>query len=131
MTASATVSTGVLSIRGSVPSCARMVVMASSTGRPAGSRTPTDAILAACGYAGTPCVNSENSTEDASSILHSTGHGVTRTISLQTSSATVASVSDILRVSVSLDRSAAAKTNKSSTVSHQISSSVSDCGGTF
>ena len=48
---------------------------ASSTGRPAGSRTPTDAILAACGYAGTPCVNSENSTEDASSIPHSTGHG--------------------------------------------------------
>lgn len=49
----------------------------------------------------------------------------------QTSSATADSVSDILRVSVSLDRSAAAKTNKSSTVSRQISSSVSDCGGTF
>ena len=47
----------------------------------AGSRTPTDAILAACGYAGTPCVNYENSTEGASSIPHSTGHGVTRTTS--------------------------------------------------
>ena len=45
--------------------------------------------------------------------------------------ALAASVSDILRVSVSLDRSAAATTNKSSTVSRQISSIVSDCGGTF